>query len=93
MRIRISTFVTTSMQTGSWELPFGRGKKFLSDAGKITNGILGGWDMTGILRWNSGLPTAGTRPFAFQRWATNWQISSGMVACPSRSKRHRRRQW
>jgi hypothetical protein len=36
--------------------------------------------MTGIFRWNSGLPTAGTRPFAFQRWATNWQISSGMVA-------------
>ena len=60
-------------------LPFGRGKKFLSDAGKITNGILGGWDMTGIFRWNSGLPTT-ARPFAFQRWATNWQISSGMVA-------------
>src|ERR1041385_8122350 len=60
-------------------LPFGRGKKFFSDAGKITNGILGGWDITGIFRWNSGLP-ATTRPFAFQRWATNWQISSGMVA-------------
>jgi hypothetical protein len=40
---------------------------------------LGGWDITGIFRWNSGLP-ATTRPFAFQRWATNWQISSGMVA-------------
>ena len=36
-------------------IPFGRGKKFLSDAGKITNGILGGWDLTGIFRWNSGL--------------------------------------
>jgi len=60
-------------------LPFGRGKRFLSDAGTITNGILGGWDITGIFRWNSGLP-ATTRPFAFQRWATNWQISSGMVA-------------
>ena len=60
-------------------LPFGRGKKFLSDAGTITNGILGGWDVTGIFRWNSGLP-ATTRAFAFQRWATNWQISSGMVA-------------
>ena len=59
-------------------LPVGRGKKLLSDAGKITNGILGGWDLTGIFRWNSGLPAA--RPFAFQRWATNWQISSGMVA-------------
>jgi hypothetical protein len=59
-------------------LPFGRGKKLLSDAGKVTNAIFGGWDLTGIFRWNSGLPAA--RPFAFQRWATNWQISSGMVA-------------
>jgi Carboxypeptidase regulatory-like domain len=61
-------------------LPFGRGRKFLSNSGTIANGILGGWDITGIFRWNSGLPTATTRPFAFQRWATNWQISSGMVA-------------
>ncbi|HEV8430132.1 MAG TPA: carboxypeptidase-like regulatory domain-containing protein [Pyrinomonadaceae bacterium] len=61
-------------------LPFGRGKRFLSDAGRFTNGIFGGWDLTGIFRWNSGLPTGTTRPFAFQRWATNWQISSGMVS-------------
>jgi hypothetical protein len=58
-------------------LPFGRGKKFLSGAGKVTNAILGGWDLTGIFRWNSGLPAG--RPFANQRWATNWQVSSGMV--------------
>ncbi|HEU4712608.1 MAG TPA: carboxypeptidase-like regulatory domain-containing protein [Pyrinomonadaceae bacterium] len=66
--------------TANWlvGIPFGRGKKFLGDAGKFTNAILGGWDLTGIFRWNSGLPTA-ARPFAFQRWATNWQISSGMV--------------
>ena len=73
--------------TANWlvGLPFGRGKKFFSDAGKITNGVFGGWDLTGILRWNSGLPAQTVlgvpqRPFAFQRWATNWQISSGMVA-------------
>ena len=59
-------------------LPVGRGKALLTDAGKITNGIFGGWQLTGIFRWNSGLPAG--RPFAFQRWATNWQVSSGMVA-------------
>jgi hypothetical protein len=66
--------------TANWlvGLPFGRGKKFFSDAGKFSNAIFGGWDLTGIFRWNSGLPTA-ARPFAFQRWATNWQVSSGMV--------------
>jgi hypothetical protein len=68
--------------TANWlvGLPFGRGKKFLSNPGKISNAIFGGWDLTGIFRWNSGLPTGALRPFAFQRWATNWQISSGMVA-------------
>jgi hypothetical protein len=65
--------------TANWlvGLPFGRGKKFFSGAGKLANSIFGGWDLTGILRWNSGLPAG--RPFAFQRWATNWQSSSGMV--------------
>ena len=67
--------------TANWlvGIPFGRGKQFLSDAGRITNAIFGNWDLTGIFRWNSGLPTGATRPFSFQRWATNWQISSGMV--------------
>jgi Carboxypeptidase regulatory-like domain len=61
-------------------LPFGRGKKFLSNAGGATNTILGGWQLAGIFRWNSGLPTgAGNRPFGFQRWPTNWNLSSGMV--------------
>ena len=36
--------------------------------------------MTGIFRWNSGLPTGTTnRPFGFQRWPTNWNLSSGLV--------------
>ena len=67
--------------TANWlvGLPFGRGRKLFNSTNKITNGVIGGWDLTGIFRWNSGLPTANTRPFAFQRWATNWQISSGMV--------------
>lgn len=65
--------------TANWliGLPFGRGKRLFSDSGRVTNAILGGWDLTGIVRWNSGLPAG--RPFAFQRWATNWQVSSGMV--------------
>lgn len=66
--------------TANWlvGVPFGRGKKFLNTTNRFTNALAGGWDLTGIFRWNSGLPTA-TRPVAFQRWATNWQISSGMV--------------
>src|SRR6185369_6298886 len=58
-------------------LPFGRGKAFLGGANKWVNGIVGGWQMTGVFRWNSGLPVA--TPFASGRWGTNWQISSFMV--------------
>ena len=61
-------------------LPFGRGKAFLHDANRLVNGLLGGWQMTGVFRWNSGAPTGGgTRPFGFQRWPTNWNLSSGFV--------------
>jgi len=58
-------------------LPFGHGKALLHNSGKVVNGILGGWQLTGIFRWNSGLPTGG--PFGSNRWPTNWNISSYMV--------------
>jgi hypothetical protein len=61
-------------------LPMGRGRALFKDANKIVNGIFGNWTLTGIFRWNSGQPTgAGNRPFGFQRWPTNWNLSSGMV--------------
>lgn len=61
-------------------LPFGRGKTFLNGANKVVNGLFGGWQFTGIFRWNSGAPTgSATRPFGFQRWPTNWNLSSGFV--------------
>jgi hypothetical protein len=58
-------------------LPFGRGKMFLGGANKWVNGIVGGWQLTGVFRWNSGLPVAS--PFGSGRWPTNWEISSFMV--------------
>lgn len=58
-------------------LPFGRGKRFGSNWNTIANGILGGWQTTGIFRWNSGLPPG--EPFQADRWATNWNVQSNMV--------------
>ena len=58
-------------------LPLGRGKLLFRNANKWVNGIFGGWQMTGIFRWNSGFPVA--TPFGSQRWPTNWQISSTLV--------------
>lgn len=61
-----------------WELPFGKGRKFLSNAGSIVNGILGGWQLTGIYRWNTGFPIG--VPYDDGRWATNWNVQSNLVA-------------
>lgn len=58
-------------------LPFGRGKKFLSDTNSIVDGIFGGWQLSGIFRWNSGLPFQ--TPFDASRWATNWNVQSNGV--------------
>jgi len=77
-----SDFDIRHLVTADWvySLPVGSGKMFLGHSKGFANALLGGWQSTGVFRWNSGLPTAASRPFAFQRWATNWQISSGMVA-------------
>jgi hypothetical protein len=37
-----------------YELPFGKGKPYLSSAGRFTNTLLGGWMVTGIYTWQSG---------------------------------------
>lgn len=39
-----------------FDLPFGRGRQFLSNAGGVTNAMLGGWSLSGILLLRSGLP-------------------------------------
>jgi hypothetical protein len=39
-----------------YELPFGRGKQFLSGAHGFTNQLIGGWELTGIVTLRSGLP-------------------------------------
>jgi len=39
-----------------YELPFGKGRKWLSEAGGVPNHIIGGWQVTGILLFQSGRP-------------------------------------
>jgi hypothetical protein len=41
--------------SGSYELPFGKGKRFL-DYGGITNALFGGWRLSGIFTLQSGQP-------------------------------------
>ncbi|HZT58139.1 MAG TPA: carboxypeptidase-like regulatory domain-containing protein [Pyrinomonadaceae bacterium] len=70
-----------------WQLPFGRGQWLFNDSNKWVNGILGGWQLSTIFRWNSGLPIYS--PYDDARWATNWEVQSSGVrvapveSCPS----------
>lgn len=73
---------------GVWELPVGRGRWLLHDSNKVVNAVLGGWQLSGIFRWNSGLPIFS--PYDAATWATNWNAQSSGVrvapveTCPTR---------
>jgi Carboxypeptidase regulatory-like domain len=57
-----------------YNLPFGKGKRLMGGAPGWLNALVGGWKLTGIFRWNSGLPAG--EPFDDGRWATNWNAQS-----------------
>jgi Carboxypeptidase regulatory-like domain len=61
-----------------WELPFGQGKRFLANSSGLLDAILGGWQLSTISRWHSGLPIE-LYFFDTTGWATNWQIRSKPV--------------
>jgi hypothetical protein len=69
-----STFDATHQLNSNWvvELPYGKGRPFGSGSGRIANSVLGGWDLTGVLRWTSGFPVSVGNGAA---WATNWELS------------------
>jgi hypothetical protein len=52
-----SDFDTHSLITADWvyALPVGRGKTYLSNSG-LADALLGGWQISGLARWTSGLP-------------------------------------
>jgi hypothetical protein len=60
-----------------WEIPIGRGKRFLSGTNKWVDGFLGGWQLTSIFRYNSGLPVSS--PVDIGGWPTNWNVRSWAV--------------
>lgn len=73
-----------------WQLPFGRGEKFFGDSGKLAQAFVGGWQVSGIFRWNSGLPISS--PFDSAQWATNFNVQANVTpltpikTCPDRPK-------
>ena len=62
---------------GIAELPFGHGKRFGSRTSGWQDAFIGGWQLSGIMRWTSGLPTWVTNGSA---WPTSWKWSAAATA-------------
>jgi len=71
-----------------WQLPIGKGRLLLGNSGRVADSLLGGWQFSGIVRYNSGLPVSS--PYDDARWATNWNVQSNSTrvrpveTCPTR---------
>lgn len=82
-----SDFDTRHLVTFNWlyQVPFGRGKSLLGSSNALTDSIVGGWQLTGLGRWTSGLPFSFFEP----GWSTNWEIESfGVQTAPIKMSRH-----
>ena len=63
-----------------WDLPFGNGRRFLSNASGFMNALVGGWQVNGILDASSGFPFSvysGFHTFTFYDSGTRVATTSG----------------
>jgi hypothetical protein len=70
----VSDFDSTHQFNANWiaDLPFGRGKRFAANAGSVANTLIGGWQLSGVARYTSGLPVSID---VGQNWPTDWQYT------------------
>lgn len=62
---------------GIWDIPIGRDRKYGRGMNKVLNALIGGWQLSGVYRWNSGYPWDGW--YDSTGWQTNWQVRSYMT--------------
>ena len=59
-----------------WEMPFGHGQAIAHDANKFVDAVIGGWQLSGLIRWTSGfavnVDNGGQYP-------TNYQLEGNAV--------------
>ena len=60
-----------------WQMPFGKGRAFMNTDNRALQAVIGGWQLSGIYRWNTGLPIGS--PFDDARWATNWNVQANVT--------------
>lgn len=83
----VSDFDTRHLVTADavYALPVGRGKRFLANENRLVDIFVGGWQLSGLTRWASGLPFSVTAP----GWSTNWQLEGyGVVTGTVQVKKH-----
>ena len=69
-----SDFDATHQVTANWvaELPFGRNRMIGHDVNGVVNAFIGGWQLSGLTRWESGFPFYVTNGY---QWPTDWDLS------------------
>jgi len=84
----VSDFDTKHLFTADWVLrmPTGRGQFIGGNSGHLMNMLIGGWNLSGIARFASGLPF---NVYDEDGWGTNWEYSSNMVNTgPVKMRKH-----
>ena len=83
-----------------YDLPFGRGKKFGSDWNKVTNSVLGGWQVTVIQKITSGFPvplidSANSSGVSFNAGGNgnNFNRPDQVAGCSPYAASHSKLQW
>lgn len=69
--------------TALYEMPFGKGRKFLGDAHPLVDAIFGGWQMGGVVNARTGLPidiTIARNDLAYIVNSTGQVVNSPMVS-------------
>ena len=74
----VSDFDMRHQINSNWviDLPFGRGRKFAAGRGRVADAVFGGWGLTGLFHWSSGLPFS---IFPGGGWSTNYNLQGEAV--------------
>jgi len=70
----VSDYDLTHQINANWiaNLPFGRGQRFAGNANGFVNALIGGWQVSGLARWTTGLPVSVDNG---PNWPTDWQYT------------------
>lgn len=74
----VSDFDVRHAITADWvaTLPFGRGQRWLGSPGRLLDELVSGWQVTGVVKYNSGLPFSAVDNHG---WPITWEAQSRMI--------------